>query len=61
MFTSSLSLNTSNTCRVFGNYSVDREENRSCGKLLSEVFKRKADYFILTTTSEKTIALLHQE
>ena len=35
----------------------------SCGRLLSEVFQRKANYFILTTTSEKTIqlttALLH--
>ena len=39
----------------------DRAENRSCGRLLSEVFERKADYFMLTTTSEKTIALLHQE
>jgi len=60
MFTSSLSLNTWKTYRVFGNYSVDRAENRLCGKLLSEVFKRKADYFILTTISEKAIALLHQ-
>ena len=40
----------------------DRPENLSYGRLLSEVFERKADYFILTTTSEKkTIALLHQE
>ena len=39
----------------------DRAENRSCGRLLSEVFERKADYFLLTTTSEKTIALLYQE
>ena len=31
----------------------DRPENRSYGRLLSEVFERKADYFILTTTSEK--------
>ena len=35
----------------------------SCRRLLSEVFQRKADYFILTTTSQKTIqltkALLH--
>ena len=30
---------------------------RSCGRLLSEVFQRKVDYFILTTTSEKTIQL----
>ena len=43
----------------------DRAENRprSCGRLLSEVFQRKADYFIVTT-SEKTIhltaALLHR-
>ena len=36
---------------------------RSCRRMLSEVFQRKADYFILTTTSQKTIqltkALLH--
>ena len=35
----------------------------SCRRLLSDVFQRKADYFILTTTSVKTIqlttALLH--
>ena len=61
MFTSSLflkpTIQTEFLVIVF-----DRPENRSCGRLLFEVFKRKADYFILTTTSEKkTIALLHQE
>ena len=33
----------------------DRPENRLYGRLLSEVFERKADYFILTTTSEKKL------
>ena len=40
---------------------LDCFDNRSCGRLLSEVFERKADYLIITTTSEKIIALLHQE
>ena len=31
------------------------------GRLLSEVFERKADYFILATSSKKTIPLRHQE
>ena len=31
------------------------------GRLLSEVFERKADYFILTTSSKKTIGLMDQE
>ena len=36
----------------------DRPENRSYGRLLSEVFERKADYFILTTTSEKNYSFI---
>ena len=40
---------------------LDCFDNRSCGRLLSEVFERKADYLIITTTSEKIIALLHQK
>ena len=31
------------------------------GRLLSEVFERKADYVILRISSKKTIALIHQE
>ena len=54
MFTSSLflkpTIQTEFLVIVF-----DRPENRSDGRLLFEVFKRKADYFILTTTSEKKL------
>ena len=59
--------NTSNTYRVFGNYFrprwkplVDARVGDS-RRLLSEVFERRADYFILTTSSEKTLAKLHLE
>ena len=47
--------------RVFNNYFrprwkplVDAHVGDSRARLLSEVFERKADYFILTTSSEKT-------
>ena len=56
--------NTSNTCRVFGNYFrphwkplVDCRLADS-RRLLSEVFERKGDYFILTTSSEKNVSLI---
>ena len=56
--------NTSNTYRVFGNYFrprwkplVDARVGDS-RRLLSEVFERKADYFILTTSSEKNFSLI---
>ena len=55
--------NTSNTYRVFGNYFrprwkplVDARVGDS-RRLLSEVFERRADYFILTTSSEKKLSL----
>ena len=58
-----LFFNTSNTYRVFGNYFrprwkplVDARVGDS-RRLLSEVFERKADYFILTTSSEKKLLL----
>ena len=44
--------------------TIDRAQKRSqrsCGRLWSEVFDRKANDFILTTTYEKTIALMHRE
>ena len=57
-------LNTSNTYRVFGNYFrprwkplVDARVGDS-RRLLSEVFERKADYFMLTTSSEKNFSLI---
>ena len=56
--------NTSNTYRVFGNYFrprwkplVDARVGDS-RRLLSEVFERKADYFMLTTSSEKNFSLI---
>ena len=56
--------NTSKTYRVFGNYFrprwkplVDARVGDS-RRLLSEVFERKADYFILTTSSEKNFSLI---
>ena len=56
--------NTSNTYRVFGNYFrprwkplVDARVGDS-RRLLSEVFERKADYFVLTTSSEKNFSLI---
>ena len=56
--------NTSNTYRVFGNY-FDRAENRSStlvwetrGDCCLKSLKRKADYFILTTSSEKNFRLI---
>ena len=64
MSTSSLFFNTSNTYRVFGNYFrprwkplVDARVGDS-RRLLSEVFERKADYFMLTTSSEKNFSLI---
>ena len=64
MSTSCLFFNTSNTYRVFGNYFrprwkplVDARVGDS-RRLLSEVFERKADYFMLTTSSEKNFSLI---
>ena len=58
--------NTSNTYayRVWSNYFWQCWKPlvwETPGRLLPEVFERKADYFILKTSSKKTIALLHQE
>ena len=56
--------NTSNTYRVFGHYFRPRWKplvDARVGdrrRLLSEVFERKADYFILTTSSEKNFSLI---
>ena len=56
--------NTSNTYRVFGNYFpprwkplVDARVGNS-RRLLSEVFERKADYLILTTSSKRNFSLI---
>ena len=56
--------NTSNTYRAFSNYFWLRCKplvNSRVGdsnRLLSEVFERKADYFILTTSSKKNFSLI---
>ena len=56
--------NTSNTYRVFGHYFRPRWKSLVDARvgdrrrLLSEVFERKADYFILTTSSEKNFSLI---
>ena len=57
-------LNTSNTYRVFGNYFRPRWKplvDACVGdsrRLLSEVFERKADYFMFTASSERNFSLI---
>ena len=53
-------LNTSNTYRVVNNYfrPCGRLEGRLLYEARSEVFERKADYFMLTTSFEKKYSFI---